>query len=323
MLPARLICLPVSEVLGVRGSYTLSEDLSFPPSVLTHHSPTRPHFPRLRPGIFSIFKAYSRANRKQKVKGEKKVPLHRTNDCLHCPEKASAFGQLIKYTDTPALPAPAPGNGDSSRDKEPSATYCLGSPAGGGGAQVGRQKETSRGRASPGLPSGSERHWPSCPGEEKALHWQGYTEAGWAGKQDMAIHPQDPLRAIAKQTCLTARKQRARGAEDHRLDTAAQALVEQERHAACPPRRHHSTASRSGQRLVPPDQEWSVSHEPLGHGPPEALPSLSPMGKEEGRWGKVSLPPGVRALLTPGPPTCSPPITVPPDGPSRASSLPG
>ena len=71
MLPARLIFLPMSEVLGVHGFYALSEHLSFSPSVLTHHSPTRPHFPRLPAGIFSIFKAYSRANRKQKVKEKK------------------------------------------------------------------------------------------------------------------------------------------------------------------------------------------------------------------------------------------------------------
>lgn len=107
MLPARLIFLPMSEILGVHGSYALSEDLSFSPSVLTHHSPTRPHFPRLPPGIFSIFKAYSRANRKQKVKGKKKVPPHGTNDYLHCPEKAATFRQLIKYADTPTPPPPS------------------------------------------------------------------------------------------------------------------------------------------------------------------------------------------------------------------------
>ena len=158
MLPARLIYLPVSEVLGVRSSYALSEDRSFPPSVLTHHSPTRPHFPRLPSGIFSIFKAHSRANRKQKVKEKKKVPLHRTNDYLHCPEKASTFGQLIKYTDTPtppALPTPMPGNSDSSGDKEPSAIYCLGSPAGSGGggrggaAQVGKAERDQQGPYQP------------------------------------------------------------------------------------------------------------------------------------------------------------------------------
>lgn len=214
MLPARLIYLPVSEVLGIRGSYALSEDLSFPPSVLTHHSPTRPPFPRLPPGIFSIFKAYSRANRKQKVKGEKKAPLHGTNDYLHYQGKASTFGQLIKYTDTPsppALPAPVPGNGDSSRDKEPSAMYCLGSRVGGGGLRWERQ-ETGRGRASPSLPSRGERRWPSCPARRRHSTGKVTRKPGGLGSRIWRSTPRTRSEpSPSRRACPTARKQRVGG----------------------------------------------------------------------------------------------------------------
>lgn len=215
-------------------------------------------------------------------------------------------GQLIKCSSTPppALPAPVPGSSDSSRDKEPSAIYCLGSLTGGGaeaGGSSGRgRKRPAGGRASPGLPSRSDAMaFLPGRGEYTPLARLHRTRVGWtAGYGNPARGPSQSHYQAGVPSSKEA--EGPSGAADTSLTWPFKlSLNENEAHSpflqmtSQLPCRHHRTMSCSVQRAGPPGSRVISFSQRLGHVPPKTLPSLPPMG-QEGRWGKGSLRPGVQ-----------------------------